>query len=357
MKKNILLLCVLYLSIGQNVLAKNRVSNEYTSPQSKNSSITNQYLWTDKINYNITASLSIPVTATAGVKGVKIALGKNPPGGRKYLSTVTNDDGNIEFEIKEIGNYQFNIDYSKETAIEIEKKFGIGRNSFEGFKVKISNSANKKVISSNITNEKGEFELSNLNVGNYTLTIFYELLEGGGITIPDSPQSTRGGMVASWGRHGFESDCQPTGIFCRQWLRIRNLTGFKLEENSSLGESKVTIEENLITVTTIGTKSTLSEEMIQDFQKKEIKPLPLDLPEQMLKDILSQVGLKMPKGKVSIKPTDQKFMLNETENRGKKVSIMEVYEKASLNIDGKTYTLLLITTSSRGAGSPKHAGF
>ncbi|MBK6975832.1 MAG: hypothetical protein IPH28_00930 [Cytophagaceae bacterium] len=85
--------------------------------------------------------------------------------------------------------------------------------------------------------------------------------------------------------------------------------------------------------------------------------MPGELPQEMLKDILGNVGLKMPKGKVRINTTDQKVVINDTENRGKKLRIVEVYEKANLSIDGKTYTLQLITTSGRGAGSPKHAGF
>lgn len=45
--------------------------------------------------------------------------------------------------------------------------------------------------------------------------------------------------------------------------------------------------------------------------------MPGELPQEMLKDILGNVGLKMPKGKVRINTTDQKVVINDTENRGK----------------------------------------
>ena len=298
---------------------------------------------------------------TPTIKGVGTVVKKNPGSGASKLTAPTDQNGESTVDITEIGNYSIVPVYPKSSGVDVAGepiravKVGLGKSPAGAIKY-----AKQE--------EDGSFSFNGLAMGSYKIVVlsatentcpagFVNIDEVCTLAGKESASPVRGGLLANWGKYGWDGDCNQGGIFCRKWLRLPDLNAYKPEENSTSGESKIALEGNVITVTTIGTKGSIGDELLLTANEKSLKPMPGELPQEMLKDILGNVGLKMPSGKVRINPIDQKVVINDTENRGKKLRILEVYEKANLSIDGKTYSLHLITTSGRGGGSPKHAGF
>lgn len=162
--------------------------------------------------------------------------------------------------------------------------------------------------------------------------------------------------VPRWGRHTTDiNGCERGGVFC---LKNRLFTeNIKLESDESINETTVELIDNTILVKLIAIESNISSETIDDFRKNKVSLENNIIPIDILNEWLSSINLPTQKKSVNIKKEDRKYLINETFNKDKKVSIIESYENATINIDGKEYNLKVITTSERGTGSPRSQGF
>ena len=66
------------------------------------------------------------------------------------------------------------------------------------------------------------------------------------------------------------------------------------------------------------------------------------------------LNLNTPVEPVIFKAEDQKYEVIKTTNEGKEVQILEISQKTNIKIDGKEYTLSMLTTSDKGLNSPKN---
>jgi hypothetical protein len=55
----------------------------------------------------------------------------------------------------------------------------------------------------------------------------------------------------------------------------------------------------------------------------------------------------LPIERVIFKAEDQNYMVNSTTNEGKEVRILEIHQKTKIKIDGRAYTLSMLTTSGK----------
>ena len=162
--------------------------------------------------------------------------------------------------------------------------------------------------------------------------------------------------VPRWGRYTTNiNGCEPGGVYC---LKNRLFTeNIKLESDESINETTVELIDNTILVKSIATESYINSETFDAFINNKVALKDNIIPVDILNEWLSFVNLPVQKKSITIKKEDRKYLINRTFNKDKQVSIIESYENATINIDGKEYNLTIIITSGRGTGSPRSQGF
>lgn len=161
-----------------------------------------------------------------------------------------------------------------------------------------------------------------------------------------------------WGKHWNHGGihCGGVGLYCIRRLVSEEAALRSLDKDETFGVPNVEIAGNNIKIITIGQGGTVSKETLELFKNRKIETQTSGLPPEIVEDLL--MGLKAKSiEKVSFEPANQKYNVVSTTDNGKPVQIIEAYQKTRINIDGKTYNLLVITTSGKGSGSPKQAGF
>ena len=180
---------------------------------------------------------------------------------------------------------------------------------------------------------------------------------------PDQARKTGNGTGPKrWWRHnnGDTNSCTGFGIYCfnrKSFMDAAEIRNFKPEADEILTESNVSLNKDVIVIQSIGVKGSLSPNTLSAFKAKKVAPMGNYMAMETLDLFLKSINLKSPKEGVTIKPEEQSYSVYDTEYQGKKVSIVEAVEKTKLLINGKTYTLVIISTSGKGTGSPKQAGF
>ncbi len=168
------------------------------------------------------------------------------------------------------------------------------------------------------------------------------------------------GPVHWWRHRNAVNFCSGSGVYCipRKLLTADELATYvPTEEDEVLTDFAISLEKNVIQINLTGTKGNLLAGTIKAFGDKKIEPMGNYLPFELLEPLFKAIKLQAPKEGIIIKPEEQSYIVNETTFEGKKVSIVEAYEKTKIEIDGKSYRLLIITTSGKGAGSPRQQGF
>lgn len=164
------------------------------------------------------------------------------------------------------------------------------------------------------------------------------------------------GPVRWWRHRNAVNDCTGSGVYCiprRLFSDAELATYVPSEEDEVLTDFAISLEKNVIQINLTGTKGSLLASTIKAFGDKKIEPMGNYLSFDLLEPLFNVIKLRAPKEGITIKPQEQSYLVNETTFEGKRVSIVEAYEKTKIEIDGKTYNLLLITTSGKGVDSPK----
>ncbi|MFZ2282305.1 MAG: hypothetical protein WAV86_00360 [Lutibacter sp.] len=134
-----------------------------------------------------------------------------------------------------------------------------------------------------------------------------------------------------------------------------NLGDLSLEKDQIISKTNVELMTgNIIKVTSIGEKSTISEKTMSQFANKTQKNKEFTLDKNVLAEICKALNLNTPIEPVIFKAEDQKYEVFNTTNKGKEVQILEIHQKTKIKIDGKEYTLSMLTTSGKGLNSPKN---
>ena len=189
-----------------------------------------------------------------------------------------------------------------------------------------------------------------------------------GVTQSSSDQARRTGNGTGpkrWWKHNNNSSsgtnsCTGSGIYCfnrKSFMDAAEIRNFTPEADEILTESSVSLNKDVIVIQSIGVKGRLSPNTFSAFKAKKVAPMGNYMSMETLDLFLKQINLKSPKEGVTIKPEEQSYSVYDTTYEGKKVSIVEAVEKTKLTIAGKTYTLVIISTSGKGAGSPRQQGF
>lgn len=168
------------------------------------------------------------------------------------------------------------------------------------------------------------------------------------------------GPVRWWRHRNAVNGCTGSGVYCipRRLFADAELTTYvPSEEDEVLTDFAVSLEKNVIQINLTGKKGILSASTIKAFSDKKIEPMGNYLSFELLEPLFNEIKLHAPKEGITIKPGEQSYLVNETTFEGKRVSILEAYEKTKIEVDGKTYNLLIITTSGKGTDSPKQKGF
>ena len=168
------------------------------------------------------------------------------------------------------------------------------------------------------------------------------------------------GPVRWWRHRNAVNGCTGSGVYCipRKLFSEAELTSYvPSEEDEVLTDFAISLEKNVIQINLTGTKGNLTASTVKAFSDKKIEPMGNYLSYELLEPLFNAIKLPAPKEGVSIKASEQSYLVNETTFEGKRVSILEAYDKTNITIEGKTYQLLVITTSGKGAGSPKQPGF
>jgi len=168
------------------------------------------------------------------------------------------------------------------------------------------------------------------------------------------------GPVRWWRHRNAVNGCTGSGVYCipRRLFTDAELTTYvPSEEDEVLTDFAISLEKNVIRINLTGIKGSLLASTIKAFGDKKIEPMGNYLSFDLLEPLFNSIKLRAPKEGITIKPEEQSYFVNETTFEGKKVSILEAYEKTNIEIDGKSYVLLIVTTSGKGTDSPKREGF
>ena len=156
-----------------------------------------------------------------------------------------------------------------------------------------------------------------------------------------------------WGKDGM-GGCRPKGAYCiERWVKEMN----SLQSDETIGDMTIDLKENNINILIVGTSGNLSKELKKQFNDKKVELPEATLPPSVIEELFKTIKLNMPKENITFKTSEQRYDINNTTNNGKPVQIIEVLQKTKIKIDSKEYNLTVITTSGRGSGSPKQAGF
>lgn len=159
------------------------------------------------------------------------------------------------------------------------------------------------------------------------------------------------------------SDCGSPGHFFCIGIGIgigalhnnQNLGDLSLEKDQIISNANVElVKDNIIKVTSIGVKSTISEKTMSEFANKTQKNKEFTLDKNVLNEICKALNLNTPIEPVIFKAEDQKYEVINATNEGKEVQILEIHQKTKIKIDGKEYTLSMLTISGKGLNSPKN---
>ncbi|MDO9037019.1 MAG: hypothetical protein Q7U59_01565, partial [Lutibacter sp.] len=150
------------------------------------------------------------------------------------------------------------------------------------------------------------------------------------------------------------TDCESPGYFFCIGVEIGalandpNLGDLPLEKDQLITNSNVAlVNDNTIKVTSIGVKSTISEKTMSEFANKTQKNKEFTLDKNVLNEICKALNLNSPNELVIFRAEDQKYEVINTTNEGKEVQILEIHQKTKIKIDGKEYTLSMLTTSGQ----------
>lgn len=186
------------------------------------------------------------------------------------------------------------------------------------------------------------------------------------VTNTDADTPTTNGLIkpngthSNWREHweNSASSCYPNGIYCiRRLGNLTEISSSTLAEDETINETTTEVKGNNIRITTIAVKGKVSEETLKMFKDKKVEPVVTVLPNDLMEVLFKTINLKLPKENIIFTPANQRYEVVSTTNEGNPVQIIEVYQKTKINIDGKEYNLTVITTSGKGAGSPKNQGF
>ena len=131
-----------------------------------------------------------------------------------------------------------------------------------------------------------------------------------------------------------------------------------LEENETTGSANIEINGSNIRIISVAEKGTVTKGLLLKFAERKLLPNEDELPGNLLEPLLRSINLNSPKNPVIFKPNEQKFqVVNTKDNAGKPIQIIEAYQRPKIMIEGKGYNLEIVTTSGKGTGSPKQAGF
>lgn len=164
-----------------------------------------------------------------------------------------------------------------------------------------------------------------------------------------------------WWRHrNAVNHCSGSGIYCitRKFMDDAEIKAFiPSDDDEILTESTISLKNNVIVIKSVGIKGQLTANTLKAFKDKKVKLEGNYLSLEILDPLFRAIKLNAPKEGIFIKANEQSYQVYETQNDGKKVSIVEAIEKTKININGKDYSLVIISTSGKGSGSPKQAGF
>ena len=73
--------------------------------------------------------------------------------------------------------------------------------------------------------------------------------------------------------------------------------------------------------------------------------------------MFKSINLPEPKEPIKFSKENITYDVMNTTNEGQKVQVIQINDKTKITIDGKEYNLIDVTTSGKGTGSPKQAGF
>ncbi len=159
----------------------------------------------------------------------------------------------------------------------------------------------------------------------------------------------------AWGKTGHW--CNKGGIYCygKTKIDIQGKTSSNTDE--TVAETSIKLNDKNIVITSISQSGSVSKETLESFKNKKVERTIEPIPSDYYKELLNSVGLLTPKENIVFTPENQSYEVVNTTNEGKPVQIIEVTQKTKINIDGKEYNLIVITTSGKGSGSPKNQGF
>ncbi|WP_316787941.1 hypothetical protein [Pedobacter frigoris] len=168
--------------------------------------------------------------------------------------------------------------------------------------------------------------------------------------VPTEVNSSRPTTSTQWGKHWNHGgiNCGGIGLYC-----IRRLKAFEgaeklLENGETFGVPVVEISGNNIRIITVGQGGKPSDEVLQSFKNKKIEIPSSGLPPEIVEALLSNLKARSIE-KVVFEPAHQKYEVVDANFEGKPVTIIAAFQKTEIDIDGKSYNLLVITTSGKSS--------
>lgn len=193
----------------------------------------------------------------------------------------------------------------------------------------------------------------------YTLTVINTSGEGVDSSInPKNPSIPTEKII--WGKTGHW--CHSTGLYCyiKKWDKGPGgcLSKVLLPNDESCNELSIEMKNgDEIIIRSIGQTANITEVSINNFQNNKIEKLIEDYPNDYFNELFKSIKLGIPQKNISFKPEDIRYDVFKTTFDGKPTQIIEIYQRTKIIVDGKEFKLTLITTSGKGVGSPKSAGF
>lgn len=229
----------------------------------------------------------------------------------------------------------------------ITKSGGAVSNSYAAGRLSMTPTTTKQTQGSSF----GEKVAGGLQTGTGALAQGKNEKETNGTDSNMSSRPRNGTGPTRWWRHNNRdtNSCTGTGIYCfnRKFMDAITLANYTPEPDETLNEYSITLESNLIRINSITVKGSLSESTLKAFKDKKVELAGNYLSSEILEPLFKSIQVTVPQEGLYIKPEEQSYRVISIMDNNKPSDIILAVEKTNLMIDGKSYQVIITTSSGK----------
>lgn len=165
---------------------------------------------------------------------------------------------------------------------------------------------------------------------------------------PLSTPTNTGTHRIIWGKSGHR--CHDAGLYCyiKPYIPKKYYEEYikELGDDETMQDPVIELKNNRIVIVYATKAGTISKGTLEQFISGSIKPVEQEFPANYFNDLFQKINLNSPAGPIQFKPEDQQIWIRKNMYEGESGSIVELFQKTTIEIKGKVYELIILTTSS-----------